>query len=73
MSHLHASGISARAHPKEGDAVAVIRIHIGLNLKDEGSELLFQRLHQAGLSFSRYWRWRILYKLVQHLTHAEIP
>src|SRR5581483_3701432 len=35
---LHAAAEAARAQPDQGDAVAVLRVDIGLDLEDEGAD-----------------------------------
>jgi hypothetical protein len=44
---LHAALETARAHAQEGDAVAVRRVHIGLDLEHEAGERLFGRIDGA--------------------------
>ena len=45
--HAHAARVFARAQAHEGDAVAMLRIHVRLDLEDEAGELLFERLDGA--------------------------
>ena len=35
VGHDHVAFEPPRAHPEEGDAVAVLRVHVGLNLENE--------------------------------------
>ena len=46
---LHAAHELARAQPREGDAVAVVRIHVGLDLEHEGRHLRLLRGDAAGV------------------------
>ncbi len=47
MQHLHAALEMARAQAHEGDAVAVLGIHVGLDLEDEAGDLVLRRLDLA--------------------------
>ncbi len=46
---LHAALQRARAHTHEGDAVAVVGVHVGLDLEDEGGHVRLGRLDLAGV------------------------
>jgi hypothetical protein len=68
----HAAFEVAAGHTQEGDAVAVRRVHIGLDLEDHAAELALVGLHHtldgrpvAGLR-------RQVHQRVQHLAHAEV-
>lgn len=47
VAHLHAFFVFARADAHEGDAVAVLGVHVRLDLEHEAGELLFHRFHGA--------------------------
>ncbi len=47
MAHFHALVVTARADTHEGDAVAVLGIHVRLDLEHETAEFLFRRLDGA--------------------------
>ena len=50
---LHAARELAGAQPREGDAVAVVRIHVGLDLEHEGRHLRLLRGDAAGVGSLR--------------------
>ena len=54
MVHLHALVELARTNAHEGDAVAVGRVHVRLDLEHEAGELVFVRLHDALLGLARH-------------------
>ena len=56
--HLHAALEFAGADAQEGDAVAVFRIHIGLDFKDKSGELRLVRLDHAYGRSPRFRRGR---------------
>ena len=62
----------SRANLHERDATAVIRIHIGMNLKDKSGERLFVRTNDPLDSLHRGRRRGDTYKAVQQLAHTEI-
>ena len=47
---LHAAGELARAQPRERDAVAVVRVHVGLDLEHEGRHAWFSSASTTRLS-----------------------
>src|SRR3990167_93232 len=47
MAHLHTLAVFARADTHKGDAVAVLGVHVRLDLEHEAAELFFHRLHGA--------------------------
>ena len=58
--------------PDGDDAVAVLGIHIGLDLEDEGRHVVFFRLDHAARSFLRPRRRRKLGQSVKQILDAEI-
>src|SRR5471032_3084157 len=72
MLDLHAALEPSRAHAQEGDAVAVGRVHIGLDLEHEAGEGLLGRIDHAhgGIAFAR--RRRPFDQRRQNLAHAEV-
>ena len=43
----HAARVAAGTQPHEGDAIAMSRIHVGLDLEHEAGELRLVRVHDA--------------------------
>jgi hypothetical protein len=72
VAHLHARRVAARADAEEGDAVAVLRVHVGLDLEDEAGERRFGRLHHAHAAVARLRRRRPVDQRLQDLAHAEV-
>jgi hypothetical protein len=68
----HAALEVARGDAHEGDAVAMRRVHVGLDLEDDAAELLLVRVHGAldGAAVAR--RRRQIDEGVEHLAHAEV-
>ena len=72
MRQLHAAFEMSGCQPEKGDAVAVLRIHIRLDLEDETGNLVFLRLDRPGGGGLRAgWR-RQLGEALQQFAHAEI-
>ena len=69
---LHAAAETPRAHPHKGDAVAMLRVDIGLHLEDKAGDLVFFRLYDARLRRLRAGRRRQLGNAAQQLAHPEI-
>ena len=69
---LHAGLEAARAHPHEGHAVAVLRVHVGLDLEDEAGQLVLGRLHLATGGLARLRRRCVFDEKVQQWLHAEV-
>ena len=61
LAHLHTLLVLTGNHAHKGHAVAVFRVHVGLNFKDEAGELLLRGLHGAGVGFARHRRGRPLH------------
>ena len=56
--HFHAALKFARADAQKGDAIAVLRIHIGLDFKDKSGKLRLVRLDHAYGRVARFRRGR---------------
>ena len=69
---LHAAAELARAQPREGDAVAVVRIHVGLDLEHERAHARLGRLHLAQVGILRARRRRELAEAIEQIADAEI-
>ena len=69
---LHAAAELARAQPRERDAVAVVRIHIGLDLEHEGAHARLGGLDLAQVAILRARRRRELAETFQQIADAEI-
>ena len=72
MVEAHARRIAPRAHAHEGDAVAVARIHVRLDLEHEAGELRLVRLHHALARRARLRRRRIAREAAQQFLDAEV-
>ena len=82
MGHHHVAFEFAGANPEEGDAVAVLRIHVGLDLEDEAGKLVVRHRHERirGLRLEggnrggapRLGRDRIFQESVEQQLNAEI-
>ena len=69
----HAALEVARGDAHEGDAVAVRRVHVGLDLEDHAAELRLVGLHRALRSPRAVARRRRqVDQRVEHLAHAEV-
>ena len=60
------------AYLHKGDTVAVVRVHIGVNLEDKACKLLLIWLYEAGLRCCRAWGWSDTDKALQQFTHTEV-
>ena len=69
---LHAALEATGRDAQEGDAVAVGRIHVGLDLEHHARELLFRWIDRALQGRPGPRRRRQIHQGVQHLTHAEV-
>ena len=69
---LHAAGEFARAQPRKGDTVAVVRIHIGLDLEHERAHARFRGLDLAQIAVLRARRRRETPQALQQIADAEI-
>jgi hypothetical protein len=68
----HALRVAAGADAHERDAVAMARIHVGLDLEDEAAQLLLERVDLAGGGVARQRRRRVLHERPEQLRDAEI-
>ncbi len=69
---FHAAFETARAHPQEGDTVAVLGIHVGLDLEHESGELGFVRCHRARRGLARQRCRREVDHGIEQGLHAEV-
>ena len=72
MLHLHTALELAGAHAQEGDAVAVLGVHIGLDLEHEAGELAFGGRDFAHGGVAQLRRRRPVDQRVQDFAHAEV-
>ena len=72
MAHFHALGVAARAYPDESNSIAVLGVHIGLNLKHKTRKRRLKCVDFATLSGSGQRLWRPLNKVIQHLAYAKV-
>ena len=72
MKHLHVRFEVTRDDSYEGYAVAVLRVHVRLDLEHEARERRVFRLHVAGVRFARPRRRRQLQELAEKRLDAEI-
>ena len=72
VAHLDAGRIAAGTHAQECDAVAVVRVHVGLDLEHETGERRLGRLHAAHAGVARQRRRRPFRQCAQDLAHAEV-
>ncbi len=62
----------ARADLHEGDAVAVVGVHVGVDLEDEARHLRLPGLHGTRLGGRRTRRGSDAHEALQELAHAEV-
>src|SRR5947209_333518 len=72
VEELHAALEAAGAEAHEGDAVAVLGVHVRLDLEDETRDLLLVRLHLARVRRLRARRRRQLHQPLEQLADAEV-
>src|SRR5436305_2022229 len=72
VAHLHAALETAGAEADEGDPVAVLGVHVRLDLEDEAAGLLLLRIDQAGHRRLRAGRRRQLRHPLEQLADAEV-
>ena len=72
MAHLHAFLVMARADAHKGDPVAMLRVHIGLDLKHEARQRLFCGRHLARGGLASLRGRRPLDERVQQRADAEV-
>ena len=72
VEDLHALRIAARADAEERNAVAVTRVHVGLDLEDEARERRLGRFDLANAGITRLRRRSPLHESVKNVLHAEV-
>ncbi len=72
MPRLHASAEFAGTHAEERDAVAVLRIHIGLNFEDKSAEFFFGGRNRTAAGRARLRPRCGIDKPIEQLLHAKI-
>jgi hypothetical protein len=72
MVDLHAFVELARADAQEGHAVAVRRVHVGLDFEYEAAEFVFFGRNGALYGFARSGRWRIFGEGIEQFQNAEL-
>jgi len=72
MAGLHAGLIAAGTNAQESDPVAVLRVHVRLNLEHEAGERFLSGCDLAGGSGARPGRWSVFDETVQHFLYAEV-
>src|SRR6185503_215344 len=72
MLHFHRRPIAPRANAKKRDAIAMLRIHIGLDLEHETGKRRFHWLHDTRSGVARLRRGRPLDQRLQDFLYAEI-
>src|SRR5690554_798923 len=72
VAQLHAFGVLAGTHPQKGYSVAMLGVHIGLDLEHKCAELRLVRLHQTRPRRARAGLRRPLHKVIEHFPNAKI-
>ena len=72
VTHLHALLVAARTDTQEGDAVAVRRVHVRLDLEDEAGEPILGRRNNALAGGARARRRRVLDEGVEQFLDTEV-
>ena len=72
VAGLHSLLVFPGNDPQEGNAVAVLGIHIRLNLEHEPGKPGFRRLDPADIGLPRLRRRRPLDQAVQHVVDPEV-
>ena len=72
VPRLHAGHIAPGADAEECDAVAMLRVHVRLDLEDKAAECGLRREHQPWPAVARLRLWRPVHQRLQHFLHAEI-
>ena len=72
MPDLHAALEAPGAHAQKGDAVAVGRVHVGLDLEHEAGKRAFAGRDGAQRRVARARRGRPVDQRIQDLAHAEV-
>ena len=69
---LHAAGKLAGAQPRKGDAIAMVRIHVGLDLEHERAHARFRRVDLAQVGFLGAWLRCEMAEAFQEIADPEI-
>ena len=69
---LHPADELARAQPHERDAVAVVRVHVGLHLENESRHVRFRSRHQALVGRLRARRRRHGAERIEQIADAKV-
>ncbi len=72
LAQLHAFFIFTGHHTHKRHAVAVFRVHVGLNFKYEACKFVFARLYGTGISLTRHRRRGPLHQAIQHMINAKV-
>src|SRR5207342_1667582 len=62
----------ARTKTGKGDAVAMIGIHIGLDLEDESGHRVFMGIHDARIGSLGAWRRSERRERIEKILHAKV-
>ena len=72
MKHFHTRLVFAGADAEEGNTVAVLRIHVCLNLEHKARELGFIGFNHTLSGVARLRRWSPIYQGIQHVLDTEV-
>ncbi len=72
VAYFHSRHEASRAHAEECDAVAMLRVHVRLDLENEAREGRLGRLHDAHAAVARLRRRCPFDQRLQDLLHAEV-
>ena len=72
LAQLHAFFIFTGYHAHKRHAVAMFRVHVGLNFKYEAGKFIFARFYGTGIGLTRHRRRRPLHQAIQHMIDAEV-
>ena len=72
VGNVHVAFESTRNNSNVSRAVAVLRVHVRLDLEHESREVFFVRIHQALLSLTRRRRRSQLEESIEHELHTKV-
>src|SRR5262249_52387952 len=72
MPHAHALTISTGADAQKRDAIAMLRIHVRLDLEDESGKRGFARRYRTLMRRTRLRRWCNVDETIEHVRHAKV-
>ena len=72
VEHIHIALEFSRDNAHEGHAVAVLGIHVGLNLKNKGGKLLRRRIDREPVAFARQRRRCQLKETIEQHLHTKV-